>query len=166
MPMNERLRQTCRWMTAGLISFVAVAALAFGGSLIWFGSARTAWAHLNGQVLLVNQSTTSVGTVPHGATRPAEFAVRSLTSGPVQVIGSTSTCTCSVPKDLPLTIPPGQSRTLRFEVGASGEVGPFQQTFQLFLDVPSPPVILTATGEAAGHPPQPEGEPTVLEPAR
>jgi hypothetical protein len=60
---------------------------------------------------------------------------------PVQVIGGTANCACITTTDLPISIPPRESRPIDVKVTFKGGVGRFQRNFVLYTDDKNQPVI-------------------------
>ena len=60
---------------------------------------------------------------------------------PVRVVGGTTTCACIATGDLPITVPPGESRPIEVQMTFRGGTGRFQHNFSLYTDDEKQPVV-------------------------
>lgn len=70
---------------------------------------------------------------PESTISVAPIQVANWTDKPVRVIGASRDCSCSV-DDLPLSIPPKQTRPLSLTLRFSGQPGVFTRSAALLLD--------------------------------
>ena len=63
------------------------------------------------------------------------------TARPIYVFGGTTAGYCNATVDLPLTIPEGESRSIRVHVMLRGEVGRFQHPFVLYTNDQRQPMV-------------------------
>ena len=107
-----------------------LAAVAYLG----FGSIDAALAILRGERLSIYPSLVDMGEGVPGETRNASIELTNRTDMPIRVIGGTSDCSCTVLGDLPVTIPPGESRSITVAMHLPNAVGAFNRKAGLHLD--------------------------------
>jgi hypothetical protein len=140
-------------ITAGFVGALAVTLLAFSwwryGSI---NSARLVW---KGRPISVDSPVQSLGNVPGGAQHRRVFSLKNHSTRPLRLVGSTTTCSCVVPEELPITINPHSVRQLQVLVHVpevKGTERQFEQEVTLFTDVVTQPkLILRVTGEVSVH---------------
>jgi hypothetical protein len=126
---------------SGLAATAAGAAavlLILAGIGSWiYGSPAAALARLRGEVLTVSSDYIDFGSGSAGQVLEASVEVQNWSEQPVQLIGGTSDCSCVTTLDLPLVIPPGESRPveLRLKLPGSGS-GAFTRMAVLWTDHP------------------------------
>jgi hypothetical protein len=114
-----------------LLSFGLAVGLFLGVVSIGFGSVAGARASLRGDEVFLDPPLVDLGTVPAGEVSEKLLTVFNAGRGDVRVLGGTSNCACTLIRDLPVTIPPGQSVSLRISVKTPPSTGAFQ--FQAIL---------------------------------
>jgi hypothetical protein len=103
-----------------LFSGIVVGTACFG-----FGSVRAAIAYFRGERISIEPGLLDLGEAFGGEVRDGEVTLTNWSNGPVQIIGGTSDCSCSVLADLPITIPANESRTLSVKILFNGAPGSF-----------------------------------------
>jgi hypothetical protein len=124
---------------------VRVGATVFGGYLLLlgslgvfahyhFGSIDAALAGLRSERLSVYPALVDVGEGAPGESRDALVELSNRTDRPIRIIGGTSDCSCTVLGDLPVTIPPGEARSITVTVYLPNSVGRFNRKAELKID--------------------------------
>ena len=106
-------KNSVSWVTMTIILTNIGLGILVAWAFLRFGSLTAAAAYVAGDRLLVDKTNKSFGRVIQGDTPSVEFALYNTTSKPVAIIGVSSSCTCVVVEDLPLTIPPSSNVSLR-----------------------------------------------------
>ncbi|MBI3822072.1 MAG: hypothetical protein HY289_05250 [Planctomycetes bacterium] len=101
---------------------------------IQFGSIDAALASLRSERLSVSPGLLDMGIGVPGETREATLELTNRTENPILLIGGTADGSCTVIGDLPLTIPPGESRLIKVEMRLPNRVGIFDRKAQLILE--------------------------------
>lgn len=143
------------------VVFAGLAALLLAIACVTrFGSLAAARAYLRGHVVIAESPVKDVGELSAGDRKPVAFLLKNLTSQPVTVTGAQTSCGCLVTNDLPLTFAPLQEHELTLYITAKtpNSTGPFSHTVQLFLDVPSPTLVLRVEGLVKAEDSAPEKE--------
>lgn len=98
---------------------------------------------MEGYVVIVDHPVRTMVAQP-GEMASAAFPVRNVTREGVKILGAETHCGCAAVTNLPLTIPPGEWRDLKFRVETSLEDAgmPISQDARLYIDRASPPVVL------------------------
>jgi hypothetical protein len=89
------------------------------------GSISDALASLRSERLSVNPAMLDMGQGVPGETRDATVELANRTDQPIRIIGGTSDCSCTVLGDLPMTIPPGESRSISVQMRLPNSIGAF-----------------------------------------
>ena len=89
----------------GMVGF----AIATGIGVAVYGTPQAALARLKGELVVVSPSYLDLGTGQRGTSLESAVSVTNWTDEPIRLIGGTYDCSC-ITADLPLTIPPGESR--------------------------------------------------------
>jgi Protein of unknown function (DUF1573) len=118
------------WLAGGMLAFAGLV----GAAAYQYGSFDAALAHFRGNRVAVVPALVDVGDGTVGDTREATVAVTNYTDRPVRVIGGTSDCSCVVTENLPLAIPPGETRSLLVRIQLTGQPGIFTRTANLLTD--------------------------------
>lgn len=137
-PLREQPRYLWSKVVLPVGSVVAGAALLLaalaGVAQVAFGSTDAAWAFLRGERLSVRPRVVDIGTGVLGEFRNGTVELVNRTDSAIRVVGGTSTCSCIVTEDLPLTIPGGAASTVRVFVRFVGSEGRFRQVATLHTD--------------------------------
>ena len=130
---------------------VALLILACGSAWsVWrFGSVRHGIAYLKGYVLIAQNPTVKLGSIPAGTEVEGVFVLKNLTNRPITVLGAKPECTCVMTSDLPMRVDSLSTGRLRFKFAArNNEINQsVAHRTLLYLDVDSPPVVLTLAGD-------------------
>jgi len=126
-----------------------------GAFLLAFDYPAGALARLRGEVIAVEPIVSRVGDGV--AQEHRRFSVQLTNHGerPVRLLGGTTTCSCIATEDLPITVPPGESRSLAVQVKFSGGAGRFQHSFLLYTDDAKQPVVTARFAGRVIEPPSP-----------
>jgi hypothetical protein len=144
-------RKVMHWLAfPALIAALGAGALAAYGT--WeYGSPAAALLALRGHAVAVKPARMSLGKLTPGVDVPLLFTVQNLKSVPVTVVGARSSCQCTSVTGLPIVIPVGRSADLSASIvprladagkNLAGQV-------QLYLDVPSPPILFSVFAEVS-----------------
>ena len=126
------------------ITVVAVAltlAIFLAWARVRFGTTSAALEYLSGRRLIADSRTQFVGNLAPGSTEKAVFRLRNLAGHPVQIVGSRSSCTCTVAEGIPLTLAPSEERTISVSIHGSGQKAVIEETVHLFTDLAEQPVL-------------------------
>ncbi len=139
-------------LTAGLVapaaSVVAALIVLTAIGTIIYGSPGAALAHLRGEPVALKPSYIELGTARPGEIHEHTITIMNYDSQPVKVFGGTTDCSCSATQDLPVEIPPHESRTVRISVRlpSSASRGMFTRVADLITDHPRQPVLRLRIG--------------------
>jgi len=113
---------------------VIVACLAGMGTWV-YGSPEAALARLRGESLTVTPGYVDFGSGHPGDKLEATVKVRNWTDRPIRLMGGTSDCSCVVTTGLPITLQPGETRTIpvRLKLRQS-QPGTFTRIAELWTD--------------------------------
>jgi hypothetical protein len=118
----------------------ATAIILIGGvwavAVFLFGSTSAALAFLDGERLLLDSQSKSFGTVDPGTEQIITYTLMNRTGHSVTLIGSRTSCGCTVAADLPLTIPDSSAHKVRISVNTTRLAGKFSASVRLFADDP------------------------------
>ena len=148
-------RRVLAWIYRGLaVSGVALAVL---GLYLGVQSESNAGAP-RGRMLALDPPTVTLGVVPHEARVPVKVMLSNRGDNGIRVLGLERTCSpwgCTDDSNLPLRIPPGQSRQIEmmFYAPRRGFVGPFSSEISLYTDSPETArLALGIQGEVIARP--------------
>ncbi|MBI1829924.1 MAG: DUF1573 domain-containing protein [Planctomycetes bacterium] len=99
-----------------------------------YGSLDAAIASLRQERLSVSPGLLDMGQGVADETREATVELTNWTDRPIRLIGGTSDCSCTVLGDLPVTIPPGESRSISIHMRLPKSLGMFNRKAQLTID--------------------------------
>jgi hypothetical protein len=111
--------------------FILVAA---GYGYMAYGSFASAMAHLKGESITVDPIFSDLGTCRFGEQREFAIRVTNHRNEPIRIVGQPRGCSCQIVSELPLTIPPGDSREVNMMLVVLGEKGVFTQERGIFVD--------------------------------
>ena len=77
-----------------------------------FGSIAAAFSAMRGDLLLVDQPLQSVDGIRPGARVTLRYTFTNVSGHPIKLIGATSSCTCTMMEDLPLTLAASETRSV------------------------------------------------------
>ncbi len=118
----------------GLIGVAGIAGLLIGLAHLGFGSVPAAVAYFRGERVSVEPRLVDVGEGTAGESREVAVIVSNWTDQPIRLIGGTADCSCTVLDDLPVTIPPKESRSISVQVHLSGAAGIFTRKAAFLID--------------------------------
>jgi hypothetical protein len=137
-PLREN---TCRTLAKQSVPLAcALAGLAILGvglvttARMTVGSVPAALAHLRGDRVSVVPNVAEVEQGTAGERRQVKVEVVNWTDGPIRVIGGTSDCSCTVLGDLPVEIPPRESRSALVDISLKGGPGIFTRKADFLID--------------------------------
>lgn len=102
----------------------------------------SAIAALRGESATLEPECTHVGSAFAGEVRFFSVKVRNHSGSPLRIIGGTADCECDTTRDLPLIIPPGESRPIPVAVRLASKSGAFDIPFYLLTDSEFQPRVL------------------------
>ena len=115
-----------------------------------FGSSEVALASLGGSDLAVRPGLVDFGSGPAGDTVPCTVTVHNLSAEAVTLLGGTADCSCVATADMPVTIPPGESRDVGILLKLPAAAGTFRREAYLWTDCPSTKtLVIELTGRAS-----------------
>ncbi len=100
----------------------------------WFGSLERAGAFLANRSYSIAPSTVDLGSAPLGSVREADVHLSNWSTKPIRVVGGTATCSCLTTSDLPRTVEPGETVTLRVHIRFPATAGRFSHRAKFVLD--------------------------------
>lgn len=121
-------------LAGGGLGTALILSLLAGLAHVNFGSTQGALAYLRGERLSVSPRLLDMGQGQPGETREATVELWNWTDKPVRLIGGTSDCSCVATNNLPLTIPPGEGRTINVKMRLPNANGMFNRTAFLMTD--------------------------------
>jgi hypothetical protein len=113
-----------------LLVTVVLVGLAWGS----FGSIGAALARFRGERLSIHPRLVDAGAALTGEGREVHIELTNWTEQPINLIGGTSDCACTVLGDLPVTIPAGETVTVAVNLRFSGRPGMFTRKAAFLID--------------------------------
>ena len=135
--LARTLREHARWwfVTACLLAFMT------GGLGLWsvigYGSVSNGIAYLSGRSLLIDEEVIDLGVVRPNARARAAVVVRNLGRAEVRLLGSRSSCTCTVLAGLPRLLPPRSAARFEVEVRVPDRAMSVDSAVEIFADHPT-----------------------------
>ncbi len=114
--------------------YVVLLGLLAGFVYFHFGSVSAALASLRGERLSVSPGLIDMGEGAPAETRAASVELTNRTEQPIRLIGGSADCSCTVLGDLPVTVPPGESRSITITMNLPKTPGMFNRKAQLTID--------------------------------
>jgi hypothetical protein len=108
------------WAVGGM---VLISGLVLGIASFCFGSLPAALAYLRGERIWVEPRLLDVGEGVAGDVRKVPIELTNWTNRRIRLIGGTADCSCTLLEDLPVTIPPNETRSVAVSVRLSGAPG-------------------------------------------
>lgn len=142
-----------------LVPLTTAAVLLAGGVCLLVGqsgSVSLALAKLRGDRLLITPPVADLGSHTAGSLVHAQVAIINITERPLRLVGGTTDCRCITTADLPVTVPPGGSVTIRIQVGFGGHPGRFRRGYWLWTDDHKHPQALAWFTGLVTHPESPQ----------
>jgi len=139
MELRKEAISTGKW---GL-GLAAVFALILGVGVAIYGSPAAALAKLRGDSLTVDRPHIDFGHGKAGDFFSQRVIVTNWTSAPLRIIGGTSDCSCITTSDLPITLAPGEAKSIAIEyrVPSTDRPGITSRTASLLTDCPKQPAL-------------------------
>lgn len=124
------LRQVLAVIAGSGVVLVAVL-----GGLAWkYGSPFEALIQARGEPIVVEPSVSQVDEAVAGEKRTFTLRISNHQDRSVRIMGGTTTCSCITTDDLPITVPPNESRPIMVRIRFGGRPGSFQHSFVLYTD--------------------------------
>jgi hypothetical protein len=95
-----------------------------------------------GDDVAIEPETISIGRGPSGETTDVDFRLVNLGDKPVSILGVSARCPCVRLDNLPLTVQPGQVRTVTARAAWTGGEGSFHRRFVLYTDSERQPTVV------------------------
>lgn len=99
-----------------------------------YGSLDAMVAHLRGERVSIRPDLVDVGRGVPGQSIEASVALVNRTKSPVRIIGGTSDCSCVATDNLPVTLQPGESRSVSLRVDLPRATGRFTRKVWFWTD--------------------------------
>lgn len=100
----------------------------------WRADLDTMLARLRGQPVALAPAIYDLGSAAEGQTKAFEVRLLNYSMKPVRIIGGSSSCSCTVIDELPLTVPSGGETTVSIRARFVGTPGRFQHKYVLYTD--------------------------------
>ena len=114
--------------------YLLLLGLATATAYLGYGSIDAAIASLRRERLSVHPSIVDMGEGAPGETRNANVELTNRTDQSIQVFGGTADCSCTVLANLPVTIPPGETRSVKVAVRLPNAAGTFNRKAALQIE--------------------------------
>jgi hypothetical protein len=136
---------------AGSATFLAIISGVF---LFVFQNPLEALARLRGESVTVVPSVANLGDGIRREMKEFPVELTNRSGKPIRILGGTTTCSCITTTDLPLTLKPGESRSIIVGFKFQGSVGSFRHHFVLYTDDKQQAVVIARfTGRVIDPPP-------------
>ena len=116
-------------------TIVAILVILFAWSTTQFGSPMLALAYASGRRIVPDEARKSCGSMVLGQERQVVFRISNLSATPVILLGARSSCTCTVAKELPMTLKPSEARDLHVFVRGI-KAGVFSESITILSNSP------------------------------
>jgi len=133
-PLWEHRGRIARTVGIGLGIYLLVLGAVAGFVHYRYGSVDAALAGMRHERLSVNPPLIDMGQGVPGETRDATVELANRTDQPIRLIGGTADCSCTVIGDLPVTIPPGEARSITITMRLPNAAGSFNRKAELQID--------------------------------
>lgn len=138
----EKVRQSAfRELLRAGAGAVAILALVCGAGLAAFGDMTEALVWLRGESISVEPTIVKIGDGIIDETRTFTLRLKNHKDRPVWIIGGTNTGWCKTSHNLPICIPPHESKNIEIKMMFRGKNGCFQQPFRLYSNTEKQSVI-------------------------
>ncbi len=124
----------------------------FAGWSLWcFGGIREGVQFLRGERIVVDRLAADPQTIQPGEAVTAEFNLRNLSGESVEIHGAQIECSCVEPIGFPVTLGPGEHRTVKLSmaVATDHQGGLVTQQAALLMNIDHPPVVLTVHAQVS-----------------
>lgn len=131
---------------AGTLTIV-VTFVAIGLARLKFGSIAVALAYVRGDEAVVVPASSDFGRLSIGETAALSYRLTNLSDRPIRLMGSQSSCDCTLLAGLPRTVNSGDSLDLKATLRTSKETGVVTGRIRVFTDSNAQSeVVLAYTG--------------------
>lgn len=114
------------------------------------GSSEVALASLGNDDVAVQPGQIDFGVSPAGESVPRTVTIHNLSASPLTLLGGTADCSCVATADMPVTIPPGESRAIGITLKLPATAGTFRREAYLWTDNPShKTLVIELTGRVS-----------------
>jgi len=104
----------------------------YQGSLPCF--TKRSFLYVRAESIVVEPSVSQVGEAAVGEQRTFTIQLSNHRDRPVKIMGGTTTCSCITTDDLPIIVPPNESRGILVRMRFQGRPGRFQHSVVLYTD--------------------------------
>jgi Protein of unknown function (DUF1573) len=125
---------TLRYVFAATVGAGVILALGVGGLTWMYGSPYEVLLRVRGEAITVEPGVTEVGDGAAGEKRTFTIQLSNHRDLPVNIYGGTTSCSCITTDDLPIIVPPKESRTIAVRMKFRGDPGRFQHSLVLYID--------------------------------
>ena len=140
--------------SAAFVGGVGLVAAAWTAVALTFGSTSLALAALRGEPAAAAASTLDFGAVAAGEFATQSATIHNTSADEVWVVGGTADCSCTTLNDLPVMVPPGESRPVSIRLRFPAEPGRVGCRCTLWTNTPSRDVVvITLHGRCVGPSP-------------
>ena len=137
VPFSAMLRRAL----AVAVGSGAILAAVLGGLTWMYGSPGEALRHFRGESITVEPSVSQVGDGVVGDVRTFTVQLSNHRERPVAILGGTATSACTTANDLPIIVPPKESRSITVQIKFRGSTGRFRHSFVLYTDDEGQPTV-------------------------
>ena len=113
---------------------LVLAGALMGAAHLAFGSMPAAIAFFRGERVSVEPAILDLGSAEPGESREVPLTITNWTEKPIRVFGGTANCSCTVLGDLPVNIPPRESRSITVRATLKGSPGVFTREGRFLID--------------------------------
>ncbi len=139
--MPQTNKSSLSWMSMTIIFANMGLAVLAAWACLQFGSLRTAAVYLAGDRLLADARSKTFGMAVRGQDPTVKFELYNRTSKPIAIIGASSSCTCVVAEDLPMTITTSGKGALKVKIRTASKSGRIMESLKVYTDYADQPVI-------------------------
>ncbi|HVA48627.1 MAG TPA: MauE/DoxX family redox-associated membrane protein, partial [Pirellulales bacterium] len=142
---------TANFLSSFASQFRLLGATAGCAAAIFFPAHAAAWpslARMTGYPLIVERPLQVVAVPKADEESVAEFTVRNATQQAITILGAQTSCGCAQIDQLPMIVEPHSRTLLRFRVAPTGSGQTVTHEARLFIDRPSPRIMLRAVVRA------------------
>jgi hypothetical protein len=124
---NVAGRTVAVWAGVAFLAVVVVQVVRFGGP-------AAAWEALTAQSVAVEPALAEIGSGATGEETIFSVTLHNQSGHPVQIIGGTNNCVGNATLDLPITVPAGESRSVKVRGNFKGAPGHFIREYGFISD--------------------------------
>ena len=112
-----------------------IVGISYGIVVATYGSFRGFSAQLAGDTISIEPTSLDFGQEELGTIQDRWVVVHNWSDRPLSVVGGTANCSCLTTQDLPILIPPKESKSIRIQVKFKGSPGYFQYQANLLWSI-------------------------------